>query len=241
VPLADKPLHLDTLAGLQAEFEAAFHLTFFVVELLGRAETGRASEDQVELLRLLTPVAKLTTGKQVVAVLSEVIEAFGGTGYVEDGGLPLLLRDAQVLPIWEGTTNVLSLDALRAAVREDALRAWTAIARRRLEPLGGGPLRDAAAEVARRIDAVEAAVPRLLEAGSHAVESTARRLALSMAALGAAVPLLEQGAWGLAKARGERSALVARRFVHERIPPPPDPGGARDRLAADALLSGLED
>jgi hypothetical protein len=57
---------------------------------------------------------KLTTGKQAVTVLSEVIEAFGGAGYVEDTGLPQLLRDAQVLPIWEGTTNVLSLDTLRA-------------------------------------------------------------------------------------------------------------------------------
>src|SRR5258708_31115637 len=57
---------------------------------------------------------KLTTARQVVAVVSEALEAFGGAGYVEDSGLPLLLRDAQVLPIWEGTTNVLSLDALRA-------------------------------------------------------------------------------------------------------------------------------
>ena len=55
-------------------------------------------------------------------MLSEVIEAFGGAGYVEDTGLPLLLRDAQVLPIWEGTTNVLSLDALRAL--EAARRPW---------------------------------------------------------------------------------------------------------------------
>ncbi len=40
------------------------------------------------------------------------MEAFGGAGYVEDTGLPLLLRDAQVLPIWEGTTNVLALDTV---------------------------------------------------------------------------------------------------------------------------------
>ena len=49
----------------------------------------------------------------MVAVLSEIVESFGGAGYVEDTGLPLLLRDAQVLPIWEGTTNVLALDTLR--------------------------------------------------------------------------------------------------------------------------------
>src|SRR5437660_3491159 len=70
-------------------------------------------EDEARLLRVLTPVMKLTTGKQAVLVLSEVIEAFGGAGSVEDTGLPQLLRDSHVLPIWEGTTNVLPLDTLR--------------------------------------------------------------------------------------------------------------------------------
>jgi hypothetical protein len=51
-----------------------------------------------------------------------VLEAFGGAGYVEDTGLPLLLRDSQVLPIWEGTTNVLALDALRALSKEEGLK-----------------------------------------------------------------------------------------------------------------------
>ncbi len=67
---------------------------------------------------MLTPIAKLTTAKQAVAVLSEAIECFGGAGYVEDTGLPRLLADAQVLPIWEGTTNVLSLDTLRAMSKD---------------------------------------------------------------------------------------------------------------------------
>src|SRR6266853_5947698 len=74
--LAEKPLHMDTLAGLQAEAEAAFHLAFYVAELTGRAETAWADvtnaknaiaeidEDETLLLRLLTPVMKLTTGKQ---------------------------------------------------------------------------------------------------------------------------------------------------------------------------------
>src|SRR5688572_18837512 len=113
-PLSEKPLHLDTLAGLEAEFEAAFHLAFYVAELTGQSETAEIAEDDALLLRLLTPVMKLTTGKQAVMVASAVLEAFGGAGYVEDTGLPVLLRDSQVLPIWEGTTNVLSLDTLRA-------------------------------------------------------------------------------------------------------------------------------
>lgn len=122
-PLSQKALHVETLAGQQAEFEAGFHLVFTVVELLGREESGDADEAQVNLLRLLTPVAKLLTGKQSVAVLSEVTEAFGGAGYVEDTGIPYLLRDAQVFPIWEGTTNVLSLDVLRVVASGSALES----------------------------------------------------------------------------------------------------------------------
>ena len=118
-PLAEKPLHVDTLLGMQAESEAAFHLAFLVAELTGKAEINEITEAELSLLRLLTPLMKLTTARQAVAVTSEALESFGGAGYVEDTGLPVLLRDAQVLPIWEGTTNVLALDALRALGPDD--------------------------------------------------------------------------------------------------------------------------
>src|SRR5690606_10490992 len=107
-PLARQPLHVDTLAQLQAETEAAFHLSFYLVELIGRDEADDITPQDADLLRLLTSIAKLTTGRQAVAVASEVLEAHGGAGYIEDTGLPLLLRDSQVFPIWEGTTNVLA-------------------------------------------------------------------------------------------------------------------------------------
>lgn len=113
-PLADKPLHLRTLASLEAEHAAAFALAFRVVELLGTTENAGATSQHKLLLRVLTPIAKLLTAKQSVRVISEALECFGGAGYVEDAGISRLLRDAQVFPIWEGTTNVLSLDLLRA-------------------------------------------------------------------------------------------------------------------------------
>jgi putative acyl-CoA dehydrogenase len=49
---------------------------------------------------------------------------FGGIGYLEDSGIPVMLRDAQVLSIWEGITNVLSLDMLRAAEKENGLQEF---------------------------------------------------------------------------------------------------------------------
>jgi putative acyl-CoA dehydrogenase len=130
--LIEHPLHLETLADMQLELRAAFLLAFRVVELIGRDECGDATESESRLLRFLIPVAKLYTAKQAIAVASEALEAFGGAGYVEDTGIPRLLRDAQVLSIWEGTTNILSLDALRAMERSDVLGEWASDVKRRV-------------------------------------------------------------------------------------------------------------
>ncbi|KAG9262910.1 acyl-CoA dehydrogenase family member 11-like [Astyanax mexicanus] len=93
--LKDHPLHVQTLTRLEVETRGAFLMLMEVCRLLGREETGGASERESYLLRLLTPVVKLYTGKQAVAVVSEGLECFGGQGYIEDTGLPGMLRDAQ--------------------------------------------------------------------------------------------------------------------------------------------------
>jgi len=112
-PLHQHPLHIQTLAWMEVETRVATELTFHVVYLLGKSECGVASKVENSLLRLLTPLVKMFVAKQGTRVTSEAMEALGGQGYIEDSGLPRLYRDAQVGSIWEGTTNVLSLDVLR--------------------------------------------------------------------------------------------------------------------------------
>lgn len=178
-PLVDKPLHVDTLASLEAEYEGAFLLTFRAVELIGKDEAGQLTEQEAALLRLLTPIVKLTTAKQAVAVASEVLESFGGAGYVEDTGLPRILRDAQVLPIWEGTTNVLSLDLLRALAKTGSLAPIGREVSASVE--GADPSLKVAAETAlRAVEHAEAWLTKTMEGGPHAVEAGARRLALTL-------------------------------------------------------------
>jgi alkylation response protein AidB-like acyl-CoA dehydrogenase len=121
--LREHALHHDTMAGLQAEFEAGLHLALYVAELNGKAEHGMLDDRHRLLLRLLVPITKLMTAKQSVAGISEIIECFGGAGYIEDTGLPSLLRDVQVFSIWEGTTDVLALDAGKVLGSEGA---WAA-------------------------------------------------------------------------------------------------------------------
>jgi alkylation response protein AidB-like acyl-CoA dehydrogenase len=190
-PLIEQPLHLETLAELSLRFRACFLLAFRVAELLGKEECGEASETELQLLRLLTPVAKLYTAKQAVTIASEVVEAFGGAGYIEDTRIPRLLRDAQVLPIWEGTTNVLSLDTLRAIQKTDALSAWISDVRQRLDRV---PKNEGGAKVENAVRAIDAFQRNSNKAGATSQQAAARGFAYSIARTEAAILLIEQAA-----------------------------------------------
>lgn len=119
------PLHKEILARSQNIVTGCEYLTFFTVLLMGKEECNEATEEEQLILRLLIPVIKLYTAKLCFSVVSEMVEAIGGVGYLEDSGFPQLLRDSQVFSIWEGTTNVLSLDVLRVISKTDALSKWS--------------------------------------------------------------------------------------------------------------------
>jgi alkylation response protein AidB-like acyl-CoA dehydrogenase len=215
-PLAEKPLHVDTLAGLEAEYEGAFLLTFRAVELLGREEAGELTEHEAALLRLLTPIVKLLTAKQAVSVTSEGIESFGGAGYIEDTGLPRLLRDAQVLPIWEGTTNVLSLDLLRAMQRTGGFEPIAREVRALVD--GCDPSMKPVAEAATRaIDHAQAWLVRAMEGGPTAVEPGARRLALTLGRALEAALLVREATRSKKHGDHQKPEAAARRFAFAGI------------------------
>ncbi|MGH8236661.1 MAG: acyl-CoA dehydrogenase family protein [Steroidobacteraceae bacterium] len=204
--LNELPLHVDTLAGLEAETRGAFLLAFELVELMGRQEAGELSDSQRALMRLLTPIAKLLTAKQAVAVVSECIEAFGGAGYVEDTGLPALLRDTQVLPIWEGTTNVLALDAL---LRGELTTALPAVQARIGECVQGVQDERLAAAGTKATAAIEHAARWIREHGDAVqVQSHARRVAMTIGRALELAFLVEHARWEI-DATGGRSTLAA--------------------------------
>jgi len=205
-PLIEQPLHAQTMAGMRAEFEGAFALAFEVAQLLGRVEQGRAAPHESTLLRLLTPLAKLWTGKAAVALCSEALECFGGAGYIEDTGLPQLLRDAQVYAIWEGTTNVLALDSLRALAEglpslRTAMDLWTADCH---EHAALAPIGEAFEATARQAAA--------LADDRASLEAAARGIAITLARTAAAALLVRQATF--AHDRGDmRAGAALRRFV----------------------------
>ncbi|MEU6672885.1 acyl-CoA dehydrogenase family protein [Streptomyces sp. NPDC046925] len=118
--LVDKPLMRNVLADLALESEAA---TTLALRLAAAYDDG--SEQERAFLRIAVPAAKYWVTKRCTPLVVEALEVLGGNGYVEESGMPRLLRESPLNSIWEGSGNVQALDVLRALQREpQALNAF---------------------------------------------------------------------------------------------------------------------
>ncbi|WP_129843083.1 acyl-CoA dehydrogenase family protein [Streptomyces sp. RFCAC02] len=121
--LAEQPLMRNVLADLALESEAATALALRLAAAQDAAAAGSAAERH--LLRLALPAAKYWVTKRCAPLVAEALECLGGNGYVEESGMPRLLRQSPLNSIWEGSGNVQALDVLRALRREPgALNAY---------------------------------------------------------------------------------------------------------------------
>ncbi|MFI8237857.1 acyl-CoA dehydrogenase family protein [Streptomyces sp. NPDC085866] len=111
--LIDKPLMRNVLADLALESEAATALT---LRLAAAYDDG--GEQERAFLRIAVPAAKYWITKRCAPVAVEAAECLGGNGYVEESGLPRLVRESPLNSVWEGAGNVQALDVLRALQRE---------------------------------------------------------------------------------------------------------------------------
>ncbi|MFJ8149858.1 acyl-CoA dehydrogenase family protein [Streptomyces sp. NPDC096094] len=114
--LVDQPLMRNVLADLAIESEAATTLAVRLAAAYDAAEGG--DERERALLRIAVPVAKYWVTKRCAPVAVEAAECLGGNGYVEESGMPRLVRESPLNSIWEGAGNVQALDVLRALGRE---------------------------------------------------------------------------------------------------------------------------
>ncbi|MEO9101014.1 MAG: acyl-CoA dehydrogenase family protein [Burkholderiaceae bacterium] len=117
--LAEQPLMRAVLADLALESEAALALTMRLATAFER-DINTPDGDPAERVwkRVVLPAAKFWVCKRAVELCGEAMEIFGGNGYVEDGPMARLFREAPVNSIWEGSGNVMCLDMLRAVARE---------------------------------------------------------------------------------------------------------------------------
>lgn len=191
--LLDHTLHAKLLADIDAKRAGATALSFEIARLLGLSEC-KEDEKAKRLLRALVPIAKIVLGKMAVIVASDCIEAIGGAGYIEESGFPQLLRDAQVLPIWEGTSNILVHDVLRAQQKERALVTLLRDLSERANNLmidEGDALRVLRSRLTQISEKVMTAVAKGEDQSSLYLEAQARKLVFSIGAIYMALLLAE--------------------------------------------------
>jgi putative acyl-CoA dehydrogenase len=109
--LVDQPMMRAVLADMALEVEGALAV---VMRLCRSFDHAASSPAEAARARLLTPAIKYWVCKTGPALICEAMECLGGNGYVEDGTLARLYREAPVNAIWEGSGNVMGLDVLRA-------------------------------------------------------------------------------------------------------------------------------
>ena len=111
--LVEQPLMRAVLADLALETEAAMQLSFHLAHCY---ETDDALS--VAWKRIMTPASKFWICKRAVELTGETMEVFGGNGYVDNGIMARIFKEAPVNTIWEGSGNVMCLDVLRAISRD---------------------------------------------------------------------------------------------------------------------------
>lgn len=138
--LNDFPMVQDTLGRLRAKLEIELYATFDLIELYDRVVSGKASNEELILNRLLISLLKRETAEQAIHFAHEAIEMHGGNGYIEDFVTPRLLRDAQVLTVWEGTANILALELIRLVNKYSAHTLFLEHLEKRLVACGNSSL-----------------------------------------------------------------------------------------------------
>ncbi|MGZ8511512.1 MAG: acyl-CoA dehydrogenase family protein [Chitinophagaceae bacterium] len=103
------------LTELSAMQMANFYLTWRTIKALDNADNGNENEKQ--LFRFINPITKKWTAETGVYLVRESMELIGGLGYIEDTVMPKIMRDVMVLPIWEGSGNIIVLDMLRSMAK----------------------------------------------------------------------------------------------------------------------------
>ena len=122
--LQDMPLMRRQLDKLRIRCEQARSMVLQTAQALQRSDAGE--QGGYALLRILTPLIKFRACRDARMVTGDAMEVRGGCGYIEEWSDPRLVRDAHLGSIWEGTSNIVALDVLRAIRRENSLAALQA-------------------------------------------------------------------------------------------------------------------
>ena len=71
---------------------------------------AKVRKEHNDLVELMTPIIKALLTDYGVEITSEMMQVFGGHGYIKEYGMEQFYRDVRIAPIWEGTNGIQALD-----------------------------------------------------------------------------------------------------------------------------------
>jgi alkylation response protein AidB-like acyl-CoA dehydrogenase len=232
--IVDLPLARRQLMKIMLATEQALSMSFLTADALDRAEAG--SQDAAALLRILTPTLKFRATRDARKVCGDALEMRGGIGYIEEFATARLLRDAHLGSIWEGTGNIVALDALKRAVgRHGADAALAADLHARLDDSANVPRawRDRLRELTDR------AIGFARDVAAHTdSEAEARRATSLLYHVASAVALAWEGG-RIHEMRGDARRLLLSRMVIDHRVSANDPFRLTENTALRAITSHL--
>lgn len=232
--IIDLPLGRRQLMKIMLATEQALSMSFLTADALDRAETG--SQDAAALLRILTPTLKFRATRDARKVCGDALEMRGGIGYVEEFATARLLRDAHLGSIWEGTGNIVALDALKRAVgRHGAEAALAADLHARLDDSARVPM--AWRDHLRGL--VDRAIGLARSVAADADNEAEARRATSLLYHTASAVALAWEAGRIDEARGDARRLLLSKLVVAHRLTPPDPFRPANGKADDAMAALL--
>ena len=110
------------LANMKSITQAARALTYAAcaeVDYSLSSLPTEALQEHERRLGLLTPIVKGWCTETAQEVASVSLQCHGGMGYVEETGIAQILRDARILPIYEGTNGIQAMDLVGRKIISD--------------------------------------------------------------------------------------------------------------------------
>ncbi|MCX2819950.1 acyl-CoA dehydrogenase family protein [Haladaptatus sp. F3-133] len=214
-PIERYPLMKKDLVDMTVTHETATAVSFEAADALN-AYVRDQDDEAYRAMRVLVPVAKYRTGEDAVEMASYAMEVLGGNGYVEEFVTERLLRDVQVTPIWEGTSNILALDVLRGMAKEGAHTDILDRIDGYLDEAEHEAVASVAETVAGARDELEEVMNDVATAGVDRAQLRAKDLADLIYDVYASALLVSEAERDARNGDG-RKALVARRFVDRNL------------------------
>lgn len=113
--IADRPMMTNVLADMAVEVEAATLLALRVAKATDRMKD---SEHERLFARVTTPAAKFFNCSRVPSIAYEALQCHGGNGFIEEGPMARLYREAPLNSVWEGAANMMCMDVRRAMAKD---------------------------------------------------------------------------------------------------------------------------